>query len=516
MIRRLLAMLICLFLLQQGALAAKPTAQNSFVKALRETQIGANPAQAYFLVQMLRDTGAPDEDVEALRNELLHRYVEQLGGLAAVQPPKDNVTAAIAVGKSRSGVLDAEFVAAWQLAFGKGLGVRWSDTDSPAPHFSIINRYMRPVAPGLWATESSAGQTYFMLAMRLVNKSTLPLPIHRPDMVWGGEVGTGRGGLSFSCDWDEVPPPEGNSKADEVFMLEPGAQTRPMYCEAAPVGTYWKERFPSLIAAAQKGGEHPQFLSHEFDSRNRLNHLEWALGSVATQSDDWRKRYQVSQQEVGRRWKPAPSALDAPIVQKWTLSPNEGWPAAREKLKWFLGGTLVSLALFGVGRGLLRAGVPIIGVGVGTLASLVALLALGMSRLGLTGGSGYNSPLYTGLAFYVAVIGPMGFGIWALYGLHKLLDAEDLTWWQTVERGWRRAVDIHSQTSRAEFWGFFAQLVWWWGLFNVCLKPLHLWLGGILLYPLLTLVVRRFRSMTGTEIGSVAVTVVCLVLLAMA
>jgi hypothetical protein len=247
-----------------------------------------------------------------------------------------------------------------------------------------------------------------------------------------------------------------------------------------------------------------------------LNHLEWALGNVTATSADWRKRYQVSQQEVGRRWTPAASPLGAPIARKWTWSPNEGWPAAGEKLKWFLGGTLVALALFSVGRGLLRAGVPKIGVGIGTLASLGALFAFGMARLGLTGGSGYNSPFYAGLAFYSLVIGPMGLGIWALYELHKLLDAEDLTWWQTVLRGWRRTVDVHCHTSRAEFWGFFAQLVWWWGLFNVCLKPLHLWLGGILLYPLLTLVVRRFRSMTGAEIGSVAVTVVCLVLQALA
>lgn len=516
MIRRLLAVLMCFFVLQHGALAAKPTAQSSFATALRETQIGADPVQAYFLVGMLRDTGAPDEDVEALRRELLHRYAEQLGGLAAVQTPTNSVADAIARGKSRPGVLDAAFVTAWQSAFGKGLGVRWPDADSPTPYFSIIYRYMRPVAPGLWATESSTGQTEYMLSLRLVNKSTLPLPIHLPDMVWGGEAGTGRGGLTFSCNWDEVPPPKGNIKEDEVLMLEPGAQTRPIACEAAPVGTYWKERLPALIAAAQKGGEPPQIISHELDNRNRLNHLEWALGTVATQSGDWRKRYQVAQQEVGRRWNPAPSPLGAPIARKWTLSPHDGWPAAGEKLKWFLGCTLVAFALFGVGRGLLRVGVPAIAVGIGTLASLGALFAFGMVRFGLTGGSGYNSPLYAGLAFYALMIGPIGLGVWALHGLHSVLDAEDLTWWQTVARGWRRAADVHSHTSRAEFWGFFAQLVWWWGLFNVCLKPLHLWLGGILLYPLITLVVRRFRSMTGAEIGSVAITMLCLVLLALA
>jgi hypothetical protein len=355
-----------------------------------------------------------------------------------------------------------------------------------------------------------------MLALRLVNKSTLPIPIHRPDMVWGGEAGTGRGGLSFACNWDEVPPPEGNIKADEVFMLEPGSETRPMFCETAPVGAYWKERIPSLMAEALKGGEQPQILSHEFDSRNRLAHLEVALENVAAQSTDWRQRYQVSQQEVGRRWKPAPSPLGAPIAQKWTWSPNDGWAAAGKKLQWFMGATLIALALFSVGRALLRVGVPMVIVGVGTLGSLCGLFALGMASMGLTGGSGYDSPLLTGIALYAAVIGPMMFGIWALYALHKLLDAEDLTWWQTVTRGWRRAVDVHSPASRAEFWGFFAQLVWWWGLFNVCLKPLHLWLGGILLYPLLTLVIRRFRAMTSSEILSLAVTVFCLVLLAVA
>ncbi len=516
MIRQLLAVLISLFLLQHGALAAKLTGQSSFAAALRETPIGADPVQAYFLVGLLKDTGATDDDVDALRRELLHRYAEQLGGSAAAQLPKNSVAAAIEQGKSRPDVLYPEFVATWQSAYAKGLEVRWPDADSATPYFSVINRYMRPVAPGLWATESSTGQTEFMLSLRLVNKSALPLPIHRPDMVWGGDAGTGRGGLTFSCNWDGVPPPEGNIKADEVLMLEPGAQTRPLVCEAAPVGTYWKERLPSMIVAAKKGVETPKIISHEFDSRKRLNHLEWALGTVTAQSGDWRKRYQVSLEEVGRRWKPALTPLGAPIVQKWTLSPNDGWPAVREKMKWYLGATLVALALFGIGRGLLRAGVPPFAVGIGTLATLSALFASGMVRFGLTGGSGYDSPIFTGLALFAVVIGPMGFGIGALHVLHQLLDAEDLTWWQTVARGWLRAADMHSHTSRAEFWGFFAQLVWWWGLFNVCLKPLHLWLGGIPLYPLITLVVRRFRSMTAAEIGSVAVTMVCLVLLALA
>ncbi|MBC7916480.1 MAG: hypothetical protein H7Y28_01595 [Rhodoferax sp.] len=503
-------------MLQGGALAAKSAPQDSFSVALRQSAVGVNPVQAYFLVSMLKDTRAPEDDVEALRRELLHRYAEQLGGLAATPPPKDSVASAIARGKSRPPVTDAEFVTAWQAAFGKGLAVHWTEMDGPAPFFTIAYRTLRPLAPGLWAAESSAGQTYFMLALRLVNKTSLPLPIHRPDMVWGGEAGTGRGGLSFTCNWDEVPPPQGNIKAEEVSMLEPGAETRPMFCETAPVGAYWKERLPALMAAAQKGGEQPQILSHEFDSRKRLNHLEVALGNVAPQRSDWRRRYQVSQQEVGRRWMPASRTLDAPVAQRWTWSPNEGWAAAGEKLKLFLGATLIALALFGVGRALYRAGIPEVVVGVGTLASLSALLAFGMHWAGLTGGSGYDSPLFTGLALYAVVIGPMGLGIWALYALHRLLDAEELTWWQTVARGWRRAVDVSSNTSRAEFWGFFAQLVWWWGLVNVCLKPLHLWVGGILLYPLLTLFIRRFRSMTGAEILSVFVTVICLVLQALA
>lgn len=516
MIRRVFTGLVCLLLLQGGVLAAKSASQDSFSTALRQSALGVNPVQAYFLVRMLKDTGAPNDDVEALRRELLHGYLEQLGGVAAVQAPKDSVDAAIARGKSRPAVTDTEFVSAWQAVFNKGLGIHWADTEGPAPYFTFVYRSMRPLAPGLWAAESASGQTYFMLALRLVNKSKLPLPIHRPDMVWGGEAGTGRGGLSFTCNWDEVPPPEGNIKADEVSMLDPGSETRPMFCETAPVGTYWKERLPALMAAAQQGGEQPQILSHAFDNRNRLNHLEVALAKVAQQSGDWRKRYQVSQQEVGRRWKPAQRPLDAPVAQKWTWSPNEGWAVAGEKLKLFLEASLIGLALFGVGRALLRAGIPEVIVGVGTLVSLGGLLALGMDWAGVTGGSGYDSPFITGLVLYVVVIGPMGIGIWALHALHRLLDAEDLTWGQTVARGWRRAVNVHSHTSRAEFWGFFAQLVWWWGLVNVCLKPLHLWVGGILLYPLLTLLIRRFRSMTGAEILSVLVTVVCLVLLALA
>ena len=517
MIRLFFTGLMGLLMLLGGALAATPASKGSFSNALRESRIGSNPVQAYFLVRMLKDTDAPADEVEALRRELLHAYLEQLDTPSSAQPtPKDTVAAAIARGRSRSSVLDSEFSGAWQRAFGKGLGIRWHAPADAMPYFATVNRSMQPVATGVWAAESSSGNTYFTLAMRLINTSKLPLPIHRPDMVWGGEAGTGRGGLAFSCNWDGVPPPEGNIKADEVELLEPGAESRLMFCEAAPVGAYWKGRLLQLVEAAQQGGVQPQIFSHEFDSQRKLLILEIALGNAAAQSGEWRKRYQVSQQEVGRRWNPSLQPLEAPFAQKWTWSPNEGWSIAWQKLKLFLGGTLFTLVLFGAGRALLRAGVPEVAVGVGTLAGLGSLFAIGLEGVILGSGGGYVSPLYTGLALYAVVVGPMMFAILALYWLHKVLDAEDLSWWQTVALGWRRAADIHSFTSRAEFWGFFAQIVWWWGLVNVCLKPLHLWVGGILLYPLLSLSIRRFRSMTGAEILGVVVTVVCMVLLVLA
>jgi hypothetical protein len=508
MIRRLFAGLMCAFLLQEGTLAATPALQSSFSKALRGTVLGNNPVQAYFLVRMLKDTGAPNDEVEALQRELLHSYSEQLGGLAAAKP-LGNVEEAIARGKNRDSVLDVLFASTWQTAFGKALEVHWSGPNEPAPYFTTVYRTMRPMAPGLWAAELNAGQTKFMLSLRLVNTKTLPLPIHRPEMVWGGEAGTGRGGLSFTCNWDEVPPPKGNRKADEVFILAPGAATRPMVCETDPAGTYWKEQLPLLLSAAQAGGQQPQLLSHEFDSRYRLNYLEGALGSVARQEADWRKSHLLSQQQVGRQWRPAPLPLDAPVGPAWTWSPNDGWAAAGEKLQWFMGATLMAIALFSAGRALLRSGMPVAAVAVGTVLIGTALQIYGVPHIG-SGGKGY-----TAILLWLGYIGPILVCVLGLHTLHKLLDAEELSWWQTMSSGWRRIADLDSYTSRAQFWGFFAHCLWWWGLMNMCLKPLHLWLGGILLFPMLSLVVRRLRSMSSQALLEMAISTVCYMLLAL-
>ena len=104
-------------------------------------------------------------------------------------------------------------------------------------------------------------------------------------------------------------------------------------------------------------------------------------------------------------------------------------------------------------------------------------------------------------------------GVLALHGLHKLLDEEQLAWWQTVATGWRHALNIHAETTRAEFWGFLAHCAWLWLLARLCLAPLDRWIGLALLVPLSTLTFRRMRSMTGQEWLMVASVVVCVVLL---
>nr|WP_295785854.1 hypothetical protein [Rhodoferax sp.] len=514
MIHRIFVGLVCALLLQGAAWAAKPpTKQSSFSAALAQTSLGSDPAQAYFLLGLLKDVGGADEDVDALRRELLHSYVEQLGGQVT---PQRSVTAAVAQGKTRGSVLDAQFVGTWQAAFDKGLDIRWPDGEGPVPYFAIVYRSMRSVAPGVWVSESSNGQVQFMLSLRVINKTALPLPIQRPDLILGGESGTGRGGLAFVCNWDRPQPPAGSAKLDEVVMLAPGAESDALACEAPPTGAYWRQRLLSAVADVQKGVARPLWVSHELDTPSRLLHLEGALAGLANQAADWRLRLQASQQEVGRQWTHAEKPLEPPVAKKWALSPHDGWPAAGKKLQLFLGATGVALLMFGAGRAMLRAGLPVTAVTLTTLLAGAGVFAVGMAMTGGGGGSGYDSPFYLGIALYSAVVGPMLLGVWALHAVQKLLDTEDLTWGHTVFVGWRRAVDATSATSRAEFWGFFVHCVWWWVLARVCLAPLDRWVGAALLVPFMTLIVRRLLSLTRAELLGVAIALVCLVVTALA
>jgi len=175
--------MLCLLFVPGAAGAANPVAkQASFANALLESPMGTDPTQAFFLVGLLKATGAQDEDVEALRRELLHAYAEQLQGQATL--PAGTVAAAIARGRDRSDVLDSQFVSRWQAAYNKGLEIRWADGDATTPYFASVYRGMRPVAQGIWAEVSSTGKTQFMLGLRLVNRTSLPLPIRNPN--WRG------------------------------------------------------------------------------------------------------------------------------------------------------------------------------------------------------------------------------------------------------------------------------------------------------------------------------------------
>jgi len=487
--------MLCLLLVAGVASATKPVAkQASFTKALLESQVGTNPAQAYFLVGLLIATGAHDDDVDALRRELLHAYVDQLTGQASM--PGGNVAAAMARGRDRSDVLDTQFVSRWQASYNKGLEIHWLDGDVTTPYFASVYRGMRPVAQGIWAEESSTGKTHFKLGFRLLNKTSLPMPIHNPDLVWGADPGTGRGGLGFTCSWDKPAVQQGSFKLDQMLLLEPGGTSDIIVCETQPASAYWKDKLLAAKDTAQPGGLLPLLISHHFDNVTRQRFLELALSDLAPQSKDWRLRLQSADQEVGRRWLPAKQPLGAPVAQKWTISPHAGWAEAGKKLQWFLGGSLITLTLFAVGRALLRAGFPVVAVAIGTLLAGVGLMFFGMKGTG--GRTGYDSQFYLGIALYSAIVGPMLLSVLALHGLHRALDDEGVSWWHSVVRGWGHMLDLGSPASSADFWGFLAHCVWWWALVHICLPPLDLWLGFILLLAMLTLVVRRFWSLTNT------------------
>jgi len=531
MTHHLLRRVLCVLLsLPAVALASEPS---RFTAALRETTVGGNAAQAIFLVGLMRSAEAPAAEVEALRQELLHAYVGQITAPAAAPAPrpgawdslkrrlpgmaapaaKDTVAAAIARGQARSRVLDAPFRAAWQAALNQGLAPQWETGAARAPFFTLDKRDMQPIAPGLWGAPAAGGRIHLMLALRLVNTSTQPLPVFRPGIILGGAAGSGTDGLAFACDWDRPERRLSEMQANAVTLVQPGEASAPLACDAQPVPMYWRDQLPALMASG--AAAKPLLVPHDLDNARRLYHLEAALADLSPQAEEWSRRLLTARQEPARQWAPGASALEPPVSSRWAAQPHQGWKGSMEALKYFLGATVLALGLFAVGRGLLRLGMPKIVVSTGTLLAGVGMTVLATARLG-SGGRGYDHPLYTGMALASLYFGPVLLCVLALYGLYKLLDNEQISWWDTVATGWRRALDLGSTTSRAEFWGFVGHCAWLWALARICLMPLDRWIGLALLLPLATLTVRRVRSMSRAEMTAVAVTAACVVLLILA
>lgn len=120
-----------------------------------------------------------------------------------------------------------------------------------------------------------------------------------------------------------------------------------------------------------------------------------------------------------------------------------------------IGPTVLALALFAAGRGLLRMGAPKFVVGGGYAAV--------RHWHGRAGGR------------------PVPLSVLALHGPHKLLDNEGITWLGTVVTGWCKTLDR--------------------------------WIDLVLLLPLATLTVLRLRSIFATEMLGMSLTAACLVLL---
>jgi hypothetical protein len=527
-----LALLAPLCFLGGGALGAAPSPDAAaFLGAVRATALGDDASKAYFLVHLLNRAEAPKDEVEALRRELLHAYLSQL--TAPSHPPApppgrwerllralpgrasavpDSVAAAVARGRNRPSVLDAPFRDAWQTAFNQGLSVRWGVGQGRSPNFLMALRDLEPIAPGVWVAPSASGQIWLKLAVRLVNTSSRPLPLHRPGLLFGDASEGGQPGLSFTCQWDRPSTnrPQSEMQANAVTLLPPGAESEPLVCDAPPAAAFWRAQIPALLNASVK----PRLVSHDLDSPQRLYHMELALAESAPQASAWSERLLVARQQVGSQWRAGADPLEPPERRRWASAPHEGWRSAAASLKAFMAATVLALGLFAAGRGLLRLGVPPGGVVVGTVAAGAGLFAVMLAQMG--GGTGYNHPLYLGIGLWSSFIGPVLLAVLALHGLHKLLDDEGRDWWGVVASGWRRAFDLTQSTSRGEFWGFFAHCAWLWALVRICMAPLDRWIGPVLLLPLLAAAIRRLRSMTLGELAGAGLALAALVLQALA
>lgn len=461
-----------------GAVAAAPAA---FDDALNATLLGERPAGAYFLVEVLAAQGQ-GERAEHLRLALWRRQFERLRGGAA--QPRQTVAQLIDEGARLVGE-PIDFTGAWEHAYNTSVRLSWPDEPAPDERLRIT----------------------------LTSRAPDPLPLIELRLRFGSEAH----GVTLACATD---PPAADVHAAYRQTLTPDRAVTLLCKPPADAGS--RSRLPVLLAAARQGGEPPWLLPRGLSTRRHPpDRWLWALWAhVEDPAATWLRRAKQAQlpENAGRTWQPA-AWPDPPQLQP--LPPTLAQRAAAhsrhagERLLplLYLGGSAWVL-FFAVRLTLRRAALPVqttvcLVAGVG-LALLYLVVTRGRSHFG---GDGWGAWGELGVWLFGLSVG-LGSAVLAglMLKLHRLLDHEGRTWGQTIVDGWRRALQLGGATSAGQFWGFVAFFAWTWGLISPWGRPWSQWGLATLLLPLISLSVRRLRSLTVKEF--VTLLAVCAVLAA--
>lgn len=459
----------------------------SFMQAVRATKIGASTTDAMSLVALLREMGKA-EQAEALQRELLYLYLESVGG-----KPHDlllTIGQAIDAGTKRHNEPDA---AAWQRVY-DNIAFEWQGvtTQLPPGLQSLADRAANGelvrAGPGLWATTAPRPRMY--LNLRLRNNSLQAVPFHEASLELPGEPAL----PSLLCRIDTLA---GTKQRVERRVI-PDGTTKDVICETDGDPSL-REALPARVAEARLGKLKPVLWPTEAETASgRARLATWLLDGKPVPrnwSDAWKK----AQNDPQKKWMAGSRAMAEPALRP-TL--RQKWAKRSDGLVAALQITGATLALFVIGRVLRRMGWPRVAVAFAGAAVVLGITVLSFISIvgpNPTSGDGWNRPVVGGLVvlFYLGFI---VMGLAALTVLHRVLDEEGISWVETVASGWRQAVQWHGTATRGEFWGFAVHGAWLWFIARFCLPPFEWLVFAALLFPMTTLMVRRWRSLTTIDI----------------
>lgn len=493
--------LVCSGCLKHEA-AAPPV---SLLQAIEATPLGDEVTSARFLVEVLDQIGAPSQ-AQHLRRAVWQWQLARLHGQAPAPVPR-TVGEAIAHGANLPAV-DAQIAQGWPSAFQTAMRLEFFPAGEVLDPPWVT---ARPIGPGLWVDAEGGARRHFALRASLLPVHGGGLPVDSLQI----RFGEGADVLTLLCSTAQLRSLAGKT-AGPIF-----AHAVSVRCQGEGAAR-WEAVLPVLVDAARGGGLQPQLVvlgPKAMDAQaERTLWRNW--GSTSNLAGKWGNAVKTHSQPgmAQRSWVPSTSALGPPQllpipptqVERARASASAAWGRMQPVAMVFL----ITLGVFGIGR----AAIPQASIPVRFWTSLALCLLLGtpallaVRKMGWSG-DGWSNLATVGAGASVLISVAMGaLLVTVLHMVHDVLDEEDLSWMQTITRGWRNAFQLAGRASRGEFWGFLVFVLAARAVFVALGSPWQNVLTGVVALPLCTLLLRRLQSLTLQDIGYALIVAIFLAL----
>ena len=488
-----------------GCLQHKPVAPPvSLLQAIEATPLGDEVTSARFLVEVLDQIGAPTQ-AQHLRRAVWQGQLARLHGQAPAPMPR-TVGEAIAQGATLPTV-EAQIAQGWSSAFQAAMRLEFF------PAGELLDPPWvgaRSIGPGLWVEAEGGARRHYALRASLLPVHGGGLPVESLQI----RFGEGPDALTLQC--STAPLRSIPGQAAGLFY----AYAVSVRCQGEGAAR-WEAVLPVLVDAARGGGLQPRLvvLAPKAMDVQAERTLWRTWGSASNLAGKWGNVVKTHSQPgmAQRSWAPSSSALGPPMLLPIPPTQIElaraALGAAWARTQPVVMVLFLTLGVFGIGR----VAMPQASIPVRFWSSLALCLVLGtpallaVRNMGWSGDGWSNlGTLGAGAAVFV-LVGMGALLATMLHMLHDVLDAEDLSWMQTITRGWRNTFQLAGRASQGEFWGFVLFVLAARALFVALGPPWQNVLTGVVALPLFSLLARRLQSLTLQDIGCALISAIFLV-----